>query len=309
MTPSPLRIPTGKKFDIAGFGTNAVDHLITVAEYPAFNSKVELLNHRMLAGGEVASTMVGLRRLGFTTAYAGRFGDDAEGRLGQNSLADEGVDISFAQTIPGARTQIAYIVIDAGTGERTVMWHRDQALSYVADEAPSSLAGECRILHMTPHDTAACTLMASKARSAGAIVSLDVDKHFDGLESLLPLVDVCIVSSEFAEGFFGPIGTDAALEQIAAEFGCPIVGCTLGADGSHFFVNGTHRVSPGFPVPGTCIDTTGAGDAFRAGFLYGLLTGFSIEDACTSANKVASLKCRALGARTGLPTLAELISL
>jgi sugar/nucleoside kinase (ribokinase family) len=59
-------------------------------------------------------------------------------------------------------------------------------------------------------------------------------------------------------------------------------------------------------VPGGCRDTTGAGDAFHGGFLYGLLRGLDVETTLRIANATAALKCRSLGARTSLPTRAEL---
>ena len=67
--------------------------------------------------------------------------------------------------------------------------------------------------------------------------------------------------------------------------------------------------TPGFPVPGGCKDTTGAGDSFRAGLLYGIVKGESIDESARMANAVAALKCRAIGARTSLPKLNELRSL
>ena len=114
----PFQPPTGREFDVLGFGTNAVDYLIEVPEYPAFNSKVELKRYTQAAGGEVASTMVGLRRLGMNTAYVGRFGGDAAGEFGLGSLNEEGVNTEHAEQIAGADTQIAFIVIDARNGER-----------------------------------------------------------------------------------------------------------------------------------------------------------------------------------------------
>ncbi|MBV9214848.1 MAG: carbohydrate kinase family protein [Acidobacteria bacterium] len=306
MTPIKLNIPTDRKFDVIGFGTNAVDHLIRVPYFPEFNSKVEIIGSETLAGGEIASTMVGLQRLGSNTAYAGRFGSDEEGKIGLASLIDEGVDISAAETINGARTQIAYIVIDEHTGERTIMWRRDRQLAYLPEDAPVHLAAECKVLHMTPHDTAACIKMARAAREAGTIVSLDLDNNFDGLEELLPLVDVCIISSDFPSRFFGMTDIESALGRLADEFGSFVVGCTLGAEGALFHAGGELLRSTGFEVPGGCVDTTGAGDAFRAGFIYGLLSGYSLEAACATANKVAALKCRRMGARNGLPTLDEL---
>ena len=70
----PIELAANKEFDAVGFGLNAVDHLIVVPEYPAFDTKVRLLEHKQSAGGQTATAMVALRRLGLKTAYAGRFG-------------------------------------------------------------------------------------------------------------------------------------------------------------------------------------------------------------------------------------------
>ena len=126
----PFKISEDKEFETVGFGTNAVDYLIVVPEYPNFNSKVELTNYYQLAGGEIASTMAGLCRLGMKTAYIGRFGDDSAGDFGLQTLCDDGVNVEFAQQIEGATTQIAFIVIDERNGERTVIWKRDEKLAY-----------------------------------------------------------------------------------------------------------------------------------------------------------------------------------
>jgi sugar/nucleoside kinase (ribokinase family) len=166
----PFDIPSGREFDVAGFGTNAVDFLIRVPRYPEFDSKVELEDYSQLAGGEIASAMVGLRRLGLRTCYAGRFGTDAAGDFGLQTLRDEGVDVSLAEQIDGATTQIAFIIIDAATGERTVIWKRDAKLSYSAEEAPIGIVRRASVLHCTPHDAQACIRLAEEAKRAGTIV-------------------------------------------------------------------------------------------------------------------------------------------
>ncbi len=112
----PFDLPKNKLFDVVGFGTNAVDFLIRVPAYPPYTSKIELSDYVQAAGGEIATTMVGLRRLGLKTAYVGRFGDDREGDFGLRTLRDEAVDIRFAEQIAGAKTQIAFIVIDERNG-------------------------------------------------------------------------------------------------------------------------------------------------------------------------------------------------
>ena len=302
----PFNLAGNKKFDAVGFGTNAVDYLIEVPEYPSFNSKIELVRYVQAAGGEVATTMVGLRRLGLKTCYVGRFGADAEGDFGWRSLQDEEVDVSFAEKIAGARTQIAFIIIDERSGERTVIWHRDKLLGYEEKDAPIEAAALGKILHFTTHDARACLQMARRAKAGGTIVSVDIDNIFDGINELLPQVDVLIASAEFPEKLVGIKDQKESLREIKSRFGCRIVGMTLGATGSLILCEGEFVETNGYAVPNGCRDTTGAGDAFRAGLLYGLLTGETVEEAAQMANAVAALKCRALGARTALPNGAEL---
>src|SRR6195256_2014492 len=118
----PFSIPEEKEFDAVGFGLNAVDHWIVVPEYPAFDSKVRFTEYEKSAGGQTASTMVALQRLGLKTAYAGRFGSDEDGRFGLRAIEYEGVNLDFAEMIDGADNQIAFIIIDSRSGERTIIW-------------------------------------------------------------------------------------------------------------------------------------------------------------------------------------------
>lgn len=302
----PFHLKNDADFDVLGFGTNAVDFLIQVPNYPEFNSKVELTRYDQMAGGEVASTMAGLQRLGLRTAYAGRFGTDSAGDYGLQTLRDEGVDTTYAEQIEGAKTQIAFIVIDERSGERTVIWQRDANLAYTAGEAPLDAVDRTRVLHITPHDVQACIAMAKRAREKGVIVSIDIDRVFDGVAELLPLVDILIASSELPARLTGDPDHRTSLRELAANFGSKVTGVTLGEEGSLLLCGDEFVETRGFAVPGGCKDTTGAGDAFRVGLLYGLIKGEPVDASARMANAVAALKCRAVGARTSLPVQKEL---
>jgi sulfofructose kinase len=304
----PFNIPVEREFDAAGFGVNAVDHLIVVPEYPHTDSTTQLIEHSLEPGGQTASAIVALQRLGLRTAYAGRFGSDAEGSFGLQSLNDEGVDVSFAEVVEGSRTQVGYIIIEAKRGERTVIWDRDELLAYTADDAPVEFAGKARVIHLDSHDPPACARMARAARAAGSIVSADIDNVYEGLPELLPLIDVLISSKEFPRLLTGIDDPHAALIEIKARYGCALVGLTKGGRGATVLCEEEFLETPAFQVPGGCVDTTGAGDAFHGGFLYGLLQGEDIEMALKLGCAVAALGCRALGARTGLPTSEELVA-
>ena len=302
----PFRVATGKQFDAVGFGLNAVDHLIVVPKYPAFDTKVRLLEHRQTTGGQAATTMVALQRLGLKTAYAGRFGSDTEGQFGLQSIKSEHVDTAFAEVIDGARNQVAFIIVDGTTGERTIIWDRDERLSYSAGEAPVELAARGRVLHLDAHDPPACARMAQAARAGGTIVTADIDNIYEGLPQLLPLIDVLVGSREFPHRLTGIADDRASLVELKASYGCGLVGMTKGREGALVYCEGQFIEAPAQQVPGGCRDTTGAGDAFHGGLLYGLLRGEDVESSLKLANAVAALKCRELGARTALPDTTEL---
>lgn len=302
----PLKLPNNKPFDAVGFGLNAVDHLIVVPEYPAFDTKIRLVAHKQSAGGQTASAMVALQRLGLKTAYAGRFGSDPEGLFGLATLKEDGVNVDYAQVVEGATNQIAFITIDARNGERTIVWDRDDRLAYTPEEAPVEFGTMGRVLHLDAHDPRACLRLAQAARDAGTIVSADIDNVYDGLPELLPFIDILIGSKEFPRRVTGITGERAALMELKARYGCAIVGMTIGTAGAVVYCDGQFLESPAFEAPGGCKDTTGAGDAFHGGLLYGLLHGDEIETSMLYGNAVAAMKCSALGARTALPTKPQL---
>ena len=301
-----FQLATDKDFDVLGFGTNAVDYLIVVPEFPRFDTKTHLTDYVQAAGGQIASAMVGLQRLGARTIYAGRFGADAEGEFGRETLRHERVDTRFCETVAAARTQIAFILIDERTGERTVLWNRDQKLAYKSGEAPLEAAKMCKILHTDAHDAAAGLELTGVAKQSGALISVDIDNVFAGIENLLPLVDILISSNDFPHKLTGIADERKALLEMQARYGCAIVGKTKGRNGGLVYADGIFMEAKAYDVPGGCQDTTGAGDAFHAGFLFGLLENETIEDTLKIANAVAALKCRALGARTALPTRDEI---
>src|SRR5215213_2313447 len=302
----PLTLPADRPFDAVGFGLNAVDHLIVVPEYPAFDTKMRLLDHKQSAGGQTATAMVALRRLGLKTAYAGRFGSDKEGLFGLQTLKDDDVNVDYAEIVQGAKNQIAFITIDVRSGERTIVWDRDDRLAYRAEEAPAEFGALGRVLHLDGHDPPACVRLAQIARETGTIVSADIDNVYEGLPELLPFIDIMIGSKEFPRRVTGIRDHREALVELKNRYGCAVVGMTIGAAGAVVYCEGAFIESPGYKAPGGCRDTTGAGDAFHGGFLYGFLTGEDVEASLKVGNAVAAIKCSALGARTALPTKSEL---
>jgi len=298
----PRPLAPGKAYDVVGFGLNAVDHLCRVPAFPPFAGKMLLDGYECRPGGPVATAIVALRRWGLKTAYLGSFGDDTLGKIARDALVAEGVAVKGCITRPGARNQFAAILVDAGSGERTVLWHRDASLTVRPEELDRDLVCAGRVLHLDGYDCDAAIEAAGWAGEAGIPTVLDLDSPRDRIEELLGRIDIAIVSREFAIEFGGGSDPLAALDPLE-RFGCSLIGVTLGCDGAVVRCGGQRLDVPAFRV--SCVDTTGAGDVFRAGVIYGLLAGWGVEEMLCFASAAAALQCTRLGAQPGIPGVDE----
>jgi sugar/nucleoside kinase (ribokinase family) len=303
--PFAVPSPGTRPFDVAGLGLNSVDLVAVVAEYPALNSKQRLQRVARLPGGQIATAMATCARLGWRARYIGRFGSDDLGAISRDSLEREGVDISASATMPGITNQFAVILVDARTGERTVLWDRHPALNMEPADVPRDAVTSGRLLIVDCHQTAASAQAARYARAAGVPTIIDVEKVRPGIGDLLQNIDAIIAAEEFPTALTGHEHLGEALRIIGRESGASLVCVTLGAKGSLAWCNGREIVTPAFPVD--CVDSTGAGDCFRGAFAAACLRvpHGEIEDVLSYANAVAALNCRALGSRGGLPTSDE----
>ncbi len=307
MTAIGIRVPPAGVFDVVGVGVNAVDHLCTVDPFPTFDTKQTLAAYECQPGGQVATALVALQRWGHRTCYVGTFGDGALGEMSRRSLADEGIDVTRAPVRRDVANQCAVILVDRESGERTILMHRPAALTLRADEVDPDLVCGARVLHVDGYDADAAHAAAAAARAAGIPVVVDVDTGVERVERLLAITDAVILSREFAMALTGAVDAEAALAALAVRTGAPLVAVTLGADGviARTAAGATH--ARGFAVHP--VDTTGAGDVFRAGFIHGLLHGWPLERTLGFANASAALKCTARGGRPGIPTIAAVETL
>lgn len=303
----PIAIPdaTFTPFDVVTVGLNSIDLVAVVEHYPASNSKQRLESYSKRPGGQMATAAAVCARLGWRARYIGAFGSDDLAVMGRQSLTAEGVDVSAAWDVPNATSQFAVIIVDASTGERTVLWNRHPGLKMRAAQIDTAAATSGRILLVDCHETPAATQAARVARAAGIPTVVDVEKVRDGIHDLLGHIDCILAAQAFPEALTGIGDPGRALAAIAAEYHAPLVAVTLGEEGSLALCGGREIRTPAFRV--TCVDSTGAGDAFHGGFVAGCLRNpdADLEDVLTYANAVAALNCRALGARGGLPTPAE----
>lgn len=295
-----------KPFDVVGMGLNSIDHLCVVKRHPRLDSKQPLTVYDCQPGGQVPTALVALQRWGLRTAYVGSFGDDAGGVTARAALAAEGIDLSAAVVRRGTRQQVSIILIDEVSGERSVLWEHVDDLVLRRSELPLAMLLQGRALLMDAVDLPAAVAAAQAARAEGVLTVLDTDTPAAGIDELLHLTDVLIVAAEFPGRLTGMADLRAALRETARR-GPWFVGVTLGPGGALAFVDDAFHYVPAFRVP--VVDSTGAGDIFHAGSIFGLLQGWSVPDTLRFAAAAAALKCEKLGGRPGIPTLARAAAL
>jgi len=271
--------------------------------FPELNSKVEITSVEVHAGGQVASAMVACRRWGLTARYVGKVGADDAGRLQARLLAEEGVEAHLLEAADAA-SQIAYILVDEDSGERTILWKRDHAIALRPEDLRPEWITQSRVVHVDGHDTGAAATAARWARLAGIPVTADLDSVYLGVEALLPNVDYMIGSRQFPERLTGESDLRNSLPLLHRRHRFRLTAATLGADGVLAWDGEDFHYCPGFRVD--VRDTTGAGDIFHGAFLYALLQNWPLERQLEFSCAAAALNCTASGARGHIAPLAEI---
>jgi len=290
------------KLDVVGVGLNATDTFIPVAHYPARGSKVEFRSAQVLLGGQVATAMIACQHWGLRTRYVGKVGDDHAATLHRAEFARAGVEAHLF-TAPGCPSQQAFILVD-DSGERTVLWKRDDRLTLRPEELQQDWIVNARALHVDGHDTAAATAAAAWARAANIPVIADVDELYSGVETLLKSVDYLITSRDIPGRLMQEPDLKKSLPALRKRFGSRLTAATLGEEGVLAWDGTQFQYAPAFRIEP--VDTTGAGDIFHAGFIYGLLQGWPLPRQLDFACAAAALNCTALGARAGIHSVAAI---
>ncbi len=301
------------KFDVIGFGALNVDMLLKVNHIAGAEEESFIENYTEACGGSAANTMVGLARLGCKVGFIGKVADDHEGKLQIDCFNSEGVDTNgIIQAKQGKSGSVLGFVDKKGaralyinSGVNDLLESREINLEYVAQTSflhLSSFVGEKpfraqkKLVGMLP----------------GAIkVSFDPGAVYaqKGLAVIEPIIRSSYVLMPNA----------LELEQLTGEpdyrkgadfmldMGVKIVAVKLGSKGCYVTDGNEQLTVDAFPVK--AVDTTGAGDAFNAGFLYGLINEQSLYECGRLGNFVASRSVLKMGARAGLPYANDLVSL
>lgn len=268
------------------------------------DSKQRTTDPAVLVGGQCVNAAVTLAGLGCVVSYAGVVGDDAGAERVLAFLRERGVDCSAVETAAGMANPCAYIMVDAKTGERSIVETAPDNFPRFSGRIAEDLWAVTSSVYFDGHEEEASIAIAAEAARRGVPTLTDAEALTDGTRKLLSLADTAIVPGTVAMELAGSDKLEDMLRTLADIGGTAHV-ITLGEAGAFGAIVGEamQRVAA---FPCNAIDTTGAGDAFHAGFLFANMAGAAFPDAMAFAARVAAAACEVRGANLDVPVLAAL---
>lgn len=283
-----------------------------VEEYPEKGKLVLVDTIELHTGGCASNTGVSLAKIGVDTSVVGKVGKDAFGDFIVDSLKKHGVDIRGIKRDDEALTSATQVLVHPD-GERSFIHYLGANANFREEDVNDSLLEGNRIVHyagffvLSSLDGKPCARLLEKAKNFGAFVSLDTvwdsqGRWMDLLEPALPYLDLIIPSIEEARMITGK-DKPREIARVFLDKGVGMVVLKMGDKGSYLRTKDEEIYTPCYEVK--AIDAVGAGDAFVAGFLTGLLKGWDLEKTAKFANAVGALCVTAIGATTGVRDLEE----
>ncbi len=287
---------------VFGIGQASLDVIGTIEAYPPPDVKCEFQGAVLEGGGPVATALVALSRWGKKCALAGVAGDDPFGVMIRDSLKKEGIDLAGLLIRPGTSSQFAFIAAEPETGRRTIFWQRPSGKPLGPGEIRPDTLKRAKIIHTDGLFPEASLAACREAVKRGVPTVVDAGTWREGMADIARCSDFLIASESCGKAISGSDSPLDACRRIL-EYGPRLAVVTLGARGYVAAFEGRTIRVPAYPVK--AVDTTGCGDVFHAGFIYGLLRKWDFEKSLDFGSWAASRVSLRLGGRAGIPGLAE----
>lgn len=285
---------------ILAVGIATIDYLFELEHFPCPDENMRAKNFWLEGGGNASNTIVALARLGCGAKILSRVGNDAFGRQCIDLFQKEGVDTSLLQMDETA-TPFSVILIDAARSTRTIVhYSKPKTIHYHFSEDHLE---DVDYIYADGRNIHAYKALLLKAHERGIKIAIEADRKGLGVEDYFPYADVVFVSRRFHREYFASGSYEENLEKII-KVGPKIALTTLGEKGAILKTKECflHQVADAI----TPVDTTGAGDAFNAAFLYSLLHEYDLKKALSFSTYYATESCKMAGARNGLLRYDEL---
>jgi sugar/nucleoside kinase (ribokinase family) len=303
--------PRASQFDVVGVGANSIDFVCRLPVYPkpsGPHSKLNIRSYERSPGGQAATVLSACASLGLRTSYVGTIARDENGTLILDALKRRGVDTSRAILRDGANPFAVILVADEAAvhGERIVLWKRPDEMRLTPADLPAGVAGGARFVFVDDVDIDASIAAGNAAIAAGIPVTTDIEAVKPRTDELIAAVTVPIFAETVPRALTGEADPEQALRRLRNRH-AGLLCVTLGAKGAAALDGDRYVYQPGFAVD--AVDTTGAGDVFRAGFIYATLRGDAPADVLRFACAAAAVSCTRRGAMNAVPSLDDVQAL
>jgi sulfofructose kinase len=289
-------------------GANSVDYVYRLPAPPQIHgprAKMRIGRHLISCGGQATTMLATIAAMGLRGKYVGVTGNDDNGERIRRELKLLGLNIEDT-IVRDVANPHAVILVDESSGERMVLWDRDDDLAMRPDEYPVGLVTSARVVHVDDTDQMAAIAVARAARLAGVPVTSDIDRLTNLTEELVAAVSMPMFAEHVPAALTGESDPERALRKIRRTHSGMLC-VTLGPRGAMLLVGDTLHAEPAPSID--AVDTTGAGDVFRGGFAYAWLKGDPPDEILRFANAAAATSCTRVGAINGVPTLEDALSL
>jgi len=299
--------------DVACLGIMVADVVARpVVELPERGRLTLVENMELHTGGCAVNTGIALARLGFSVSVLGAAGQDGFGDYVVTELSKHGIDARGVRRKSEANTSATMVMVDPD-GERRFLHYLGANAELREADVDLDIVRQARILHiagalvMPGIDGEPTARILRQAKEAGLTTSYDTVWDAKGnwmklVEPCLPYIDVMLPSLAEARMIAGKERPQDVAE-VFMRYGVSIVALKMGEQGSYVRSKDQELFVPPYVVQ--AVDATGAGDAFVAGFLAGLLRGWDLERTARLANAVGALCVTAVGASTGIRSLDD----
>lgn len=280
---------------VFGLGACVLDTLINCDGYPVEDTKQKANGVFRTGGGPVGNALVVMSELGVKAEVIGNFADDGASEYLIDDFTEYGVGTKYVNRVKNTASFTSYILLNSTKSSRTCVFDRGT----VPDDAElidTAVLKDAELLHLDGNYLNCAIKCAEFCKENGIKVSLDAGGLYNGIEKLLPYVDLLIPSAEFALGITGQKDIFVAMEKLKAAYNPEVLVVTNGADGSYFYNNGKIEKVNSYPVK--AVDTNGAGDTYHGAFIAAYLHGKGVKECCEFASAVSAYKCTQRGVRT-----------
>jgi sugar/nucleoside kinase (ribokinase family) len=309
-----------KKLDVTAIGCLAVDYFALVPSIPGPEEKIMAGTYEVHPGGVSGNVLTQTARLGLRSGWLGKIGDDEAGEILIKEFEKEGIDTSHTEVVENKHSMFTWIQVDK-RGGRSITMFPNVLIELTADEieekhadyivSSKAFQAESCILPFSPMIRA---MEIAKENGVTVVFDLDVPPSYliqeskqatqEQLRRAIEISDIFIPCKAGARELVGSGNIESNARKLF-DLGPEIVAVTLGEKGCIVMDKKDTITVPGYRVD--VRDTTGAGDAFHAGFIYGVLNGKSLEETGRFSNACGAICCENVGARA-MGTLDEVVS-